>query len=724
MFSLHRKKNHDGVSPKVMPYVNQQHLGSIVAPIPMSKSASAQISHLPTSSPGARSDQHSLRGASPVAYSDSQGNNNIYYGGLDTVHSATPSGVQSKKNSMEVSSQDSQLKHNQYSHLHNDKEAAEIDSILQQQTYNILPQGKRNISQSLRSAQSKTPVEKRIWVRKNSHSATTITVGPHDIVDDLKYVISSKFPTTLGRRFDPSDLVIKLIITPDTRGFMNSSPSTSVNQFSLSKKPLLHDGSHSPMTASSGYSRLMQPASSNDLLRANTPISPDSFPNQKYAATSSDSIDTPHTRTSPRVLILEPDVLVWSIVDKYFPNGMNMSDAFLVDTSKSPSEDSFKFDQRNTNQQYLARNLQTIDKYDSNISSLEMNQAGSTSASLNKTAILGDERVPPPRLRLPNSLDYGIGQTPQSSAVILFPRDVRGDNKSLPPASHPEMIPPPPSPQNLKIDRSDPPIQIGKNYHSRTNSSELQKKLNLTLNTSSTSDEVNETNEAQKLTLSDTTLGSAPNSASTITPKIHLDPIPDSSSTLKKPETKLPVIEKKPKAIEKKHGISKILSHINVLVVEDNLVNQKIMARHLKSCKVQFQIASTGKEALEMWKKGGFHLCFMDIQLPVMSGIEVTKEIRRLERLNHIGNFSGHNIDEANDYKESDDVLDLSLFRSPIIIVALTASTGASDQQNALAAGCNDYLTKPVQLKWLKNKLTEWGYMQALINYDYFRNES
>lgn len=182
-------------------------------------------------------------------------------------------------------------------------------------------------------------------------------------------------------------------------------------------------------------------------------------------------------------------------------------------------------------------------------------------------------------------------------------------------------------------------------------------------------------------------------------------------------------------------GVAKILNHLNVLVVEDNLVNQRIMARHLKSCNVQYDIAKTGKEALEKWKQGGFHLCFMDIQLPVMSGIEVTKEIRRLERLHRIGQFamggkrskphqnSDDDEEEDVDGISVDDHLDLSLFRSPIIIVALTASSSVADQQNALAAGCNDFLTKPVQLKWLKNKLTEWGCMQALISFDYFKDE-
>lgn len=54
-----------------------------------------------------------------------------------------------------------------------------------------------------------------------------------------------------------------------------------------------------------------------------------------------------------------------------------------------------------------------------------------------------------------------------------------------------------------------------------------------------------------------------------------------------------------------------------------------------------------------------------------------------------------------------------------MIIVALTASSNSSvDKKNALMAGCNDYLTKPVNLVWLQNKITEWGCMQALIDFD------
>ena len=55
-----------------------------------------------------------------------------------------------------------------------------------------------------------------------------------------------------------------------------------------------------------------------------------------------------------------------------------------------------------------------------------------------------------------------------------------------------------------------------------------------------------------------------------------------------------------------------------------------------------------------------------------------------------------------------EDRLTSNTFRSPVIIVALTASSNSSvDKTNALTAGCNDYLTKPVNLVWLQNKITE-----------------
>ncbi len=125
----------------------------------------------------------------------------------------------------------------------------------------------------------------------------------------------------------------------------------------------------------------------------------------------------------------------------------------------------------------------------------------------------------------------------------------------------------------------------------------------------------------------------------------------------------------------------------------------------MQRLKVRWQRALNGKEAVTKWKAGGFHLVLMDIQLPIMNGLEATKEIRRLERANGIGVFSSGSKEEPNnrlgengnpqDEPAEDDRLgDKALFKSPVIIVALTASSLQSDRHEALAAGCNDFLTK------------------------------
>jgi osomolarity two-component system response regulator SSK1 len=144
---------------------------------------------------------------------------------------------------------------------------------------------------------------------------------------------------------------------------------------------------------------------------------------------------------------------------------------------------------------------------------------------------------------------------------------------------------------------------------------------------------------------------------------------------------------------------------INVLIVEDNMINLRVLGAFMQRLKVRWQQAVNGKEAVTKWKAGGFHLVLMDIQLPVMNGLEATKEIRRLERVNRIGVFSSGSSEAPNtqlgqdgsrpEEPQDDDKLgDKGLFKSPVIIVALTASSLQSDRHEALAAGCNDFLTK------------------------------
>ncbi|KAI9300703.1 hypothetical protein BJ944DRAFT_243960 [Cunninghamella echinulata] len=202
---------------------------------------------------------------------------------------------------------------------------------------------------------------------------------------------------------------------------------------------------------------------------------------------------------------------------------------------------------------------------------------------------------------------------------------------------------------------------------------------------------------------------------------------------------------------------------INVLIVEDNIINQAILSAWMKKHKIQFSVASDGKEAVEKWKGGGFHLILMDIQLPVMNGLEATKTIRSIEKEQKIGvlpmssfflrqqqqqqqglstigetnemeslsspnsvhklPFSPTEDSNCNNNSNNLDTSQLapSTFRSPVIIVALTASSLESDRHAALAAGCNDFLTKPVSLEWLEKKIIEWGCMQALIDFEGWR---
>lgn len=113
--------------------------------------------------------------------------------------------------------------------------------------------------------------------------------------------------------------------------------------------------------------------------------------------------------------------------------------------------------------------------------------------------------------------------------------------------------------------------------------------------------------------------------------------------------------------------------------------------------------------------------------MPVMDGIQATKEIRRLEATNANAGFPPL-TPSTEDNKTPSEVSTTSSvsgearslnspYRSSVIIVALTASSLQVDRVNALEAGCNDFLTKPVSLLWLNNKIIEWGSIKALQMY-------
>ncbi|EIW82449.1 hypothetical protein CONPUDRAFT_103616 [Coniophora puteana RWD-64-598 SS2] len=170
----------------------------------------------------------------------------------------------------------------------------------------------------------------------------------------------------------------------------------------------------------------------------------------------------------------------------------------------------------------------------------------------------------------------------------------------------------------------------------------------------------------------------------------------------------------------KANADTNIVPPISVLIVDDNPINQTILSTFMRKKKIRYNVAKNGEEAVQKWKSGGFHLILMDIQMPVMDGITATKEIRRIEALNASSGFSpstpqsDHSIRTPSEAPSSESRSSTTPYRSSVIIVALTASSLQSDRVAALAAGCNDFLTKPVSLQWLNNKIIEWGSIKAL----------
>ncbi|KAF7373372.1 Kinase-like protein [Mycena sanguinolenta] len=139
--------------------------------------------------------------------------------------------------------------------------------------------------------------------------------------------------------------------------------------------------------------------------------------------------------------------------------------------------------------------------------------------------------------------------------------------------------------------------------------------------------------------------------------------------------------------------IGLLLPQINVLIVEDNVVAQMMLTGFLRKKKFKYQLANNGLEAVNKYKTEKFHFILMDLFLPVMDGIDATKEIRRLEKLNAAPEY--HLVSSA-------------------IIVGQTASLLQSDRVKMLAAGCNDFVPKPINLQWLNSTLREWGSIKGL----------
>ena len=103
-----------------------------------------------------------------------------------------------------------------------------------------------------------------------------------------------------------------------------------------------------------------------------------------------------------------------------------------------------------------------------------------------------------------------------------------------------------------------------------------------------------------------------------------------------------------------------------VLVVEDNLVNQKVVTAVLNKRGYRVSVANNGEEGLEMLEKGQFAIVLMDVQMPVLDGLEATRRMRADDRW------------------------------KTIPVIAMTAHAMTGDREKCLEAGMNAYISKPV----------------------------
>jgi len=143
------------------------------------------------------------------------------------------------------------------------------------------------------------------------------------------------------------------------------------------------------------------------------------------------------------------------------------------------------------------------------------------------------------------------------------------------------------------------------------------------------------------------------------------------------PETKQTSASQKIEELSQKDRIHKDLKDLKILLVEDNLINQKITLLTLKPLVYSIDTASNGKEALDRFGTTNFDLILMDIQMPVMSGLVAAEKIRALE----------------------------STTNSHVPIIAITANAMIGDKEKCLSAGIDDYISKPFQPAALIDKI-------------------
>jgi len=155
---------------------------------------------------------------------------------------------------------------------------------------------------------------------------------------------------------------------------------------------------------------------------------------------------------------------------------------------------------------------------------------------------------------------------------------------------------------------------------------------------------------------------------------------------LKMADTEALLIHKK---VTKVNNIKsdKVFKGIKALVVEDNFINQKLIKNILNTFDIDVALANNGVEAVQFYKENSYDIIFMDIEMPIMSGVEATQKIIEYE------------------YDSGD---------RHVPIVALTANVRESDKERYFAVGMDQYLKKPIDVEALVMVIEEYFPIQEL----------
>ncbi|MGZ8405836.1 MAG: response regulator [Nitrospira sp.] len=148
-----------------------------------------------------------------------------------------------------------------------------------------------------------------------------------------------------------------------------------------------------------------------------------------------------------------------------------------------------------------------------------------------------------------------------------------------------------------------------------------------------------------------------------------------------------------------RHMVAENVQHRRILIVEDNIVNQKLAVRMMEKLGYQPDVVENGQEALTALAKGDYAAILMDCQMPIMDGFETTQCIRKGEAA-----VALHDSPDGSPNRS-----DTSLQSTPHIpIIAVTANAMQGDRERCLATGMDDYLAKPIKLDELRNTLARW----------------